>query len=64
MERYEVIAPKLLNLIRENYGYCLCALEHDQDHICPCKEFRENTPVGKTCHCGVYLKEEVEDDQR
>lgn len=32
--------------------------ENCDDYICPCKNFRENTPVGELCSCGLYEKEE------
>ena len=49
--------PKLnetLNKVKENEGYCPCAIEKNNDTKCPCKEFRE----GKQgiCQCGVFIK--------
>lgn len=49
------------------YGerYCPCvpcgfySAENHEDFICPCKEFREEVQVGETCHCGLYVKEEM-----
>ena len=43
--------------IKENGGYCCCALEKTEDTKCMCKNFRE-APVGTTCHCGLYIKTE------
>lgn len=42
---------------KELYGkrYCPCRLEHTDDTICFCKEFKQQ-PVGSTCHCGIYIK--------
>lgn len=40
--------------LKENDGYCPCALEKTDDTKCMCKEFRE-TPEGM-CHCGLYYK--------
>lgn len=41
--------------IKDNGGYCPCALEKTQDTKCMCKEFREQEDG--MCHCGLYLKE-------
>lgn len=35
--------------------YCPCSLEHTDDTVCMCKEFREQTEPG-FCHCGKYEK--------
>lgn len=40
--------------LKENGGYCPCALEKNKDTKCMCKEFRE-TKEG-FCHCGLYEK--------
>lgn len=51
-----------LNNNKKKYGapHCPCVppILYNKDTICPCKEFRENTPCGKECHCGLYIKEE------
>ena len=41
--------------IKENNGYCPCALERTEDTLCMCKHFRE---LNKTefCHCQRYYK--------
>ena len=46
----------------EQYGdfYCPCALIHNEDTICQCKEFREQDYPG-SCHCGKFEKIEVEE---
>lgn len=41
--------------IKENDGYCCCALEKTEDTKCMCKKFREQKHYG-FCHCGRYLK--------
>ena len=46
------------------YGkrYCPCVSSYkyselnNEDYICPCKDFRENTPIGEECHCGLFIK--------
>lgn len=45
--------------IKENGGYCPCALEKSQDTKCMCKEFREQEDG--ICRCGLYIKETDED---
>lgn len=56
---------ELVNLIREglrnNDGYCPCILHSKgkEEYKCICKDMRENVPVGQTCHCGLYIKDEM-----
>ena len=40
--------------VRENEGYCPCAVSKNPDTKCMCKEFR-NMPEG-LCHCGLFKK--------
>ena len=58
--RDEII--KQLQEKQKKYGksYCPCVNPqfHSEDTICPCKDFKENTPVGEECHCGLWIKEE------
>ena len=42
--------------LKENNGYCPCALIGDKEHKCMCKDFREQNAPGY-CHCGLYYKE-------
>ena len=42
--------------IRENDGYCPCAIERNDDTECMCKDFREMDTPGE-CHCGLFIKE-------
>lgn len=42
-----------------NGGYCPCAIYQNEDTVCPCKEFREQTVPGE-CRCGRFEKVEVE----
>ena len=46
---------KVEELIKENDGYCCCAVEHTEDTKCMCKEFRDSKEFG-FCHCGRYYK--------
>lgn len=52
-EQVALIKEKL----KENNGYCPCRLIKNEDTKCMCKEFRES-PVGSTCHCGLFVKME------
>lgn len=47
--------------LRENDGYCPCVFEsHGKDEYrCLCEDFRLHTAVGETCHCGLYIKDEM-----
>ena len=41
--------------IKENEGYCCCAIQKTDDTKCMCKAFREQDTYG-FCHCGRYYK--------
>ena len=41
--------------IKENDGYCCCALEKTEDTKCMCKDFQEQVNSG-FCHCGRFYK--------
>ena len=41
--------------IKENGGYCCCALEKTEDTKCICKDFQEQVSSG-FCHCGRFYK--------
>ena len=45
---------RLRKQIKENGGYCPCAVKHTEDTKCMCKAFRE-MEEGE-CHCGLYIK--------
>ena len=47
--------------IKENDGYCLCAVEKNKDTKCICKAFLEQEESG-LCHCGLYEKYEVKEE--
>lgn len=42
--------------LKDNNGFCPCAIEKNEDTKCMCKEFREM--ASGTCHCGLYTKTE------
>ena len=41
--------------LKENNGYCPCAINQNDDTKCMCKDFREQNHPGE-CHCGLYVK--------
>ena len=55
---------ELKNIVRkglkENDGYCPCVRNSKgkEEYKCMCEDFRNNTPVGSSCHCGLYIKDE------
>jgi ferredoxin-thioredoxin reductase catalytic subunit len=56
---------ELKNLIRQglknNDGYCPCIMNSrgKEEYKCMCEDFRINTPVGQSCHCELYIKDEM-----
>lgn len=55
---------ELVDLIRQtlkqNGGYCPCALFKNEDTKCMCKDFKEQEEG--TCHCGLYIKIKQEEN--
>ncbi len=49
------INPEIRKAVKENQGYCPCAVWKTDDTECMCKEFREQTTPGP-CRCGLYEK--------
>lgn len=47
--------------IKENDGYCICAVSKNPDTKCMCKEFRDKQEEG-LCHCGLYIKYKVDNE--
>ena len=43
--------------LKENNGYCLCALYKNKDTKCKCKDFREQIARGEagSCNCGLWI---------
>jgi len=46
--------------LKNNDGYCPCRIEKTEDNKCMCLEFR-NQKSGE-CHCGLYIKEELNEN--
>ena len=51
------INPDIKELVKQNGGYCPCAIRKNEDTKCICKEFREQEHSG-ACHCGRFEKVE------
>lgn len=47
-------AREIKKKLKNNNGYCPCALVKTPDTKCMCKEFREMDEG--MCHCGLYIK--------
>lgn len=47
--------------LKMNEGYCPCVLDSKgkEEYRCICKEMREQIKVGQSCHCGLYIKDEM-----
>lgn len=52
------VVEEVRKRVSDNDGYCPCALIHNEDTKCMCREFRESTESGP-CHCDMYIKEIV-----
>ena len=50
------LVEEIKQALKANQGYCPCVIEHTPETKCMCKDFKENVPVGETCHCGLYIK--------
>lgn len=47
--------------LKENKGYCPCVVNSigKKEYKCICLEMREKISVGQSCHCGLYIKDEM-----
>lgn len=59
--RYVIVErnPSVKLLVDLNDGHCPCAIFHDNDTLCMCKDFREQE--SGLCHCGRFEKVRAED---
>ena len=48
------LVEEIRQKLKENYGYCPCRIEKNDDTKCMCKEFREQK--SGECHCGLFVK--------
>ena len=51
----DILVKDIRERIRNNNGYCPCAIIHDDTTKCMCRDFREQEYEGE-CHCGLYIK--------
>jgi hypothetical protein len=58
-ENMEMVVA-IRNNLKQNGGYCPCAVKHDETTKCPCKKFRNKKTEG-LCRCGLYRKVKVKD---
>lgn len=48
------LVNEIRSKLKENDGYCPCAIQKTPETKCMCKAFRE-MDKGE-CHCGLYIK--------
>ena len=55
------LVKEIRNELKDNEGYCPCVYQSKckPEYKCVCKDFKENVPVGQSCHCGLYIKDEM-----
>ena len=56
----EAHARNVIKALRENDGYCPCALEKTESTKCICKDF--DKMIEGTCRCKLFIKEQIPDD--
>lgn len=51
----------VIQALKDNDGYCPCIVNSKgkEKYKCPCEDFRNSVKVGETCHCGLFVKEEL-----
>jgi len=54
--RRSIIAALARN---DNYCPCVVGSKGKPEYECMCKDFVEHVPVGQSCHCGLYIKDEM-----
>ena len=49
----------VLKGLKENDGYCPCVYNSkgNPKYKCPCPDFKDNTEIGQSCYCGLYIKD-------
>lgn len=50
------VVEEVRKALKENGGYCPCAILKNDDTKCMCKDFRDQIAYGipGQCHCGLY----------
>lgn len=56
------IVNEIKTKLKEKDGYCPCRPGKLPENKCPCEEFREQIISGE-CHCGLFIKEEEDNDK-
>ena len=54
------MVEKIREGLRRTGGYCPCRLQHTEENICMCQEFRDqiaDPAFEGFCHCRLYYKE-------
>lgn len=54
------VVKRIREGLKAKNGYCPCMILETEDTKCMCKEFREMEEG--MCHCELYIKEKVEDE--
>jgi len=54
------LVSRLKEDIKNNDGYCPCRVDKRPEFKCPCEEFKAQSHG--MCHCGLYIKENVDED--
>lgn len=51
------LEKNIIDSIKECDGHCPCAIEHNRDTLCMCKEFRDQIARDEEgpCNCGLYI---------
>lgn len=57
----EELKNSIRTALKENDGYCPCVLDSKgkSEYKCMCQNFLNNVKPGETCHCGLYIKDEM-----
>ncbi len=55
------IVSNIMAALKENDGYCPCVYmsRGKQKYKCMCQPFLNDVPAGESCHCGLYIKDEI-----
>lgn len=56
LNRDKALVQEIRSALKENGGYCPCAIFKNEDTRCICKDFREQIAHGipGECRCGLY----------
>ena len=57
----KALAESIRENLKKNDGFCPCVLQSKgkEEYRCICQEMREQVPIGQSCHCGLYIKDEM-----